>query len=163
MGVAMVAFTIQQTDKTITRLEVQLDRAIETNYNYVEHTKQTIDKLKEENRKLKSKTSTIKIVRPDGTMEEKTVSETESEETVTESVKLEYEKKLAEELLNKEREVSKRIKEETKQSKNFTAVMGINTGGFYYGSISYTVLPPILLNGYGTEEGEFGIGIGIRL
>ena len=163
MGAGMVGTTIYQTDKTISRLEVQLDRAIETNYKYVEQTKTTIDSLREENRKLKSKTSTIRIVRPDGTIEEKTVSETESEETVTESVRLEYEKKLAEELLKKEREVSKQIKEEVKQSKNFTAAMGINTSGFYYGSISYTVFPPFLLNGYGTEDGEFGIGIGIRL
>ena len=163
MGLATVGTTIYQTDKTITRLETQLDRSIETNYEYTVRSKETISQLREENRKLKSKTSRVKIVKPDGTIEEREVSETESEETVSESIKREYELRLAQELYQKEREVSKRIEEEIKQSKNFIVSMGYNSKGLVYGSISYTVLPPIVLNGYGTASGELGIGIGIRL
>jgi len=159
VGVLLSGITMYQADKSISRIERTLDKELEFHQSYVDKTTEKISTLREENRKLKSKTSTYKLRKPDGTVVERTASEVESEESASESVLKETSREYEEKLARRERE----IRTEVLESKDLTISGGVTSDLDFYGSITYTVYPPFSIQGFGTNGGTFGIGIGVRL
>lgn len=162
-GLIMAGFTVHQTDKTISLMEQTISRKTEELKEVREETTKTITSLRSENKKLKSKTSTVKIVKPDGTIEERSVSETESEESISESVREEYEKKVFERIKKIEEEFLARLERVTKENKRLTLSGGMTTGLNYYGAGSYAVWGPLTIEGAAFNDGSFSFGLGIKL
>lgn len=163
MGIIMSTFTVFQSDKTVSVLEESLQAAKEEHKLYVESTTKTISSLQKENRKLKSKVSTYKIIKPDGTIEERTMTESESEETITTQIKEEYEKRLLEQIEKRETELSRKIETIIKENKKLTITAGSTTGLNYYGAISYKVYAPFVIETAAFRDGSFSFGIGFQL
>ena len=162
MGIVMVGMVSSNADKTISRLETQLDRTISTQYEYTERTNSVIESLKSENKSLKSRSKTTRVVLPDGTVRETTESASESTESSTTLTRESHERELAERLETQERTLRKEFSETVTQTKKLGISGGYSTSG-YYGTVSYTVSPPFLITAFGTQDGSFGAGIGIRL
>jgi len=158
-GILTGALVFLQAKDTIDRLERSIERELEIHSEYIEKTSSTITSLRNENKKLKSKTRTYKLVKPDGTIEERTSSDIESEESVTESIKEEYRKEYEEKLSRREKEIRKEVQE----SKKLIITGGVTDSLTFYGGASYTILPPLVIHGFGSGDGSFGVGIGIRL
>ena len=163
MGVVMSAFTIHETDKYTSRMEKTIERNIEIHQEYVERTSRTIEKYKTENRKLKKSSNTYKIVHPDGTVETRTSSKSESEESISTEVKERYEKQIEERMSRFEKTLLREIANITKEQKYLSIGVGYTTELEYYGSLNYTVLPPFTINGWATQGGTVAVGIGVRL
>jgi hypothetical protein len=163
MGLIMSGFTVIQTDKTVKILEETVIRNKSELKEYSESATKTITALRSENKKLKSKKSTYKIIKPDGTVEERTSSETESEESVSESVREEYEKKVFERIKKSEEEFMKKLETVTKENKKLTISGGITTGLKYYGAGSYKVWSPLTIEASAFSDGSFAFGIGLSL
>jgi hypothetical protein len=162
-GFLVSAITISQSDKTVSRLEEMLDETKEEYRSYVKETTITINSLRIENKKLKSKTSTVKIVKPDGTIEERTISETESEQSISESVQKEYKEQIAEEIKKTEERLFKKLETITKERKKLTIAGGYTSSLAYYGSISYRVLPPFSIQAAAYSNNSFSLGVGLDL
>ena len=102
-----------------------------------------------------------KHIKPDGTIIEKTSNDLKSESKITEEVKIQYEKLLAEQRASINKEYEKKISSRKK----------LNISGGYtsdmkpYGYISYEIWGPITINGGIIVDGSntYLLGIGINL
>jgi len=162
MGIVMVGMVSSNADKTISRLEIQLDRTISSQYSYIERTNSVIESLKSENKSLKQRSKTTRVVLPNGTVRETTESASESTESSTTITRESHQRELAERLETQERTLRKEFSETVSQTKHLSVAGGYSTRGYYVG-LTYTVSPPFLITAFGAEDGSFGAGIGIRL
>lgn len=151
-----------------------LDEERKESKEYKEETNKQLSSLKQENISLKSKVkeSRFKIVKPDGTIEEKWFKESETDivsSTVTRikteytkkvasieskwkkihekrlrEVKENFDKKIAESKESKEKEVFKKKTEINKRS--FGVSVGVMSNKDYFSSINYDVYGPIFLD-----------------
>ncbi len=200
--------TTEETEKykqTITKLESEkyksdikyvadLSRLESENKQYKEVTTNKIHSLKEENYKLKSRVTEkrFKIVRPDGTIEERWFKESETDiisSTVT-SIKSEFTRKV-QSIENKWKKIhEKRIKElkttldkklisqrtttkltqkKTKteiNKRSFGISLGLTDEKDYFSSISYDFYGPIFLDLHLESDSDFKdkeIGVGIGM
>jgi len=162
MGIAMVGVISNNADKTISRLEISLDRSIQSQYQYTERTQTIIETLKSENKQLKQRSETTRTVSPDGTVIETTKSSSESSESSSSSTSESRQRELAERLDKQEKTLRKEFSETVSQTKHLTISGGYSTKG-YYGNISYAVSPPFVITAFGTQSGDIGLGLGLRL
>lgn len=161
---------------------------------YREESERKITKLSEENRTLKSKTkqSTYKLVKPDGTIEERTFSESEVNESsrvvtkIQEEFKTKVEQietkwseihkervtKIQKEFDSKEQQYKKTIDElqysktTTVNEKHFGIEAGYTSSKKYYGHATYDMWGPIYIGIHGEANKEFNdnnLGAGIGL
>ncbi len=159
----------------------------------LEETHRTVDVLRNENHHLKQKVEegTLKIVKPDGTIVEKTYKKTETEQIskITTSIKDEFTRKVksienkwkkihTERLTKVKKDFDLKIQEKEKEifelkksrtveinKRNFGLSVGILTNKNYYTGVSYDIYGPFFLDLH-TEsdlEGDFAIGGGIGL
>lgn len=153
-----------------------------------------ITSLKEENSTLKQKVKkkTIKIIKPDGTIVEQTVRESETEvvSKIITNIKSEFNVKVSNiekkwEKIHKERvlkikeDYEKKIKEKediiitekeksktTINQRNFGFAFGVKTDNIYYSSVSYDIYGPFFLNLHfesNKELSDTGAGFGIGI
>ena len=177
-----------------TFFEKQLSMEKHQSRKYQEQTTKKIDSYKEENYKLKQKVSEkrFKIVRPDGTIEEKWYRESETEvvaSVVTEikeeftrkvksienkwkvthekrikKIKENYERKLAENITTKQ-STHKKTKTEINK-RNFGISLGLTSEKDYFSSITYDIAGPLFLDihvGASQSLNDQEIGIGIGI
>jgi translation elongation factor EF-1beta len=139
--------------------------------------------------KVKTKETYYKIVRPDGTIEEKRISESDTEESakIMAEVQQEYkrqlqdaqsqwEKKSAEEITSikvsyetkieeLKKEIAKKESETTviSNKKSFGVEFGLVTGKAYYGHVTYDIWGPVFIGGHveTLEDNGFRVGGGI--
>ena len=123
-----------------------------------------IESLTTENSKLKQKTKTYKIIKPDGTVEERSESEVESEQQLTQSVKEEYYLKLQEETRKIHEEYSSKLEKITSERKKLNVEAGITHQLDYYLSSSYNIYGPVTIGaGLVYPNAVYSIGVGIDL
>lgn len=119
-----------------------------------------IDSLVEENKQLKQSTKTFKIIRPDGTIEEKSETELESTSSISTQIKQEYEQKLT--------DLRNEVKLSTKTRKHLNISAGLSTDGDYIINTTYEVYRPFSLGIGGLfnkdpYKNEYWITLGISL
>ena len=195
----------REFEQKITRLEAQkesitsifenqLSLEKQQSRKYQEQVTKKLDVYKEENYKLKQKVSEkrFKIVRPDGTIEEKWFKESETDvvsSTVTkikseftrkvksienkwmtihkkrvEKIKADYEKKIAESTHTKEKTHKKKVVEINKR--NFGISGGIMTDKKYFGGVTYDIFGPLFLDLHLESDRSFQnkeVGLGIGI
>jgi uncharacterized membrane-anchored protein YhcB (DUF1043 family) len=123
-----------------------------------------IEKLYTENQKLKQSKKTYKIVKPDGTIEERTESEMESETSIAESVKEEYYQKLHEETSKIHKEYSEKIEKITTEHKKLNVEAGVTLNMDYYVHGSYAIYNRFSIGAgmlFPTTSYLFGVGISL--
>lgn len=135
------------------------ERLTKLHMEYVQTSSAKIDSLKKENHKLHSKKTTYRIVKPDGTIEERTTNEIESEDSLSASVKSEFEDHIMKKLDEQQAELSKIVSE----SKKLNLGVGVTSDLEYYGVGSYNVIPPFTIQGIIKSSGTVGVGVGIEL
>lgn len=121
----------------------------------------TINTLTEAHQKLSKQVKTIRIVKPDGTIEEITESNTNSETQIRQQVKEEYKERIAEEI-NKVREEVSKI---TSLNQNMTVMVGIHSDMRRFIAGSYDIWGPLSINagvvvGEDIRKVEYTIGVG---
>lgn len=166
-GVVLGAFLVLVTNGVnlgissgyVDKISSENERLNTLHREYVEKSSEKIESLRNENSKLKSKSTTYRLVKPDGTIEERTSNEVESEETLSESVRAEWKTEILEKMEEQKAEWSKLITE----SKKLSLGVGVSSDLEYYGLGSYTVWPPFTINGIIRSGGTVGIGIGMEL
>jgi cell division protein FtsB len=171
-------FSSHWADKTIEEYKELNQLVIEEYRTKHEQQRHEITRLAQENRKLKQHTKTYKLVKPDGTIEERAESETESEENIASSIKESYEKVLREETTKLHKEYGEKIQKITSETKKLYVSGGVtqdlssSLGGgsskpSYWVSVDYMVYMPFIVSGgmvYKPAEQPlflFGIGIGL--
>ena len=133
-----VTFLVRQTDDI--RIEEKISEIKELKELLTEERRNT-ETLRNYNQELRQKKSTYKIVKPDGTIEERTESDTQSETTISEQVKEEYERKISEKISKIEAQYSKL----TIQQKKLTLNLGMDTSLNYIGHLNYNIYGPAML------------------
>jgi len=114
--------------------------------------------LKEENKNLKTKT--IERVNADGSKE--LITETDSASS-SKDQSLQYEVSMLEHSLSSLREEHKRELEYIEKTRpSFSLMLGIDTNMTKSVHVSYAAFSPIMLGGWATQRGEFGVGIGYQ-
>lgn len=164
-GVILGAFLVLVTNamnlgissRYVDKITHENERLSQIHYEYVQSSSERIDSLRNENSRLKSRATTYRLVLPDGTIEERTSTEVESEESLSESVRSEFETRVLEKLEEQKSEWSRQISE----SKKLTLGLGITPDLRYYGIGSYRAFPPFTINGLLMNDGTIGAGIGI--
>jgi len=167
LGVSvLVSLTINRwADKTISEYKKLNTLILEEYKSKTVEQKATIATLTEENRTLKSKTKTYKLIKPDGTIEERTESETESEEQIASSVKEEYYSKLTEETTRLRKEHYEELSRVTQEVTKLNITLGITTDMSYVIQGLYKVYSPFTVMG-GTIIGPsntYMLGVGFSL
>jgi len=183
----------EQHEKTLSKEKEKFKSELNLVKTKLEETSRSIEVLKEENYQLKQKVEegTLKIVKPDGTIVEKTYKKTETEEIskVTTQIRDEFNRKVKSieskwVKIHKERvskikkefdlEIEKKEKEifELKKKKvvevnkrNFGISAGFLSNKNYYTGIDYTIFGPVFidLHTQSNFEDEFSIGAGIGI
>jgi hypothetical protein len=183
----------QSNEKEVEKLKEDKKAVEKTFSSYKKQTEFKLEKLSSEIKELKSKqkTSYYKIVRPDGTIEIKKFTETDTEEStqVISSIKEEYSQKILE-LEQKWKEIhEKRVldikrdfssKEEAYKKeifrleqqkitevgkKRFGVEVGLSSDEEVYIHANYDLVGPIFLGGHivnPTQISTVGLGIGLR-
>ena len=167
-SLVLSAAVMRYADSTIEEYRM-INRTVIEEYKVkvVEQTAK-IETLTEENRKLKSRTVTYKIIKPDGTIEERTESEIESEEQISVAVKEEYERKLREEVTRKAEEYAAKIESIASTRRRLgidIGMVGDLTAQRWYTHATYDVLVPFTV-GAGVVFGPipgYMLSVGIRL
>lgn len=181
-------------DKTVTDLNEKYTKEVTTVQNKLTEVQQSYSKATTENKELRQKVKkrTIKISKPDGTVIERVLEESESEAItkVTEDLKQSYEKKISDIMTNITKENQEKIEkiiaerdaeiklkesqiEEYKKSKQVEINKkrsGISAGYMsdrqYFGSFEQDIIGPIFLDVTGTSDftnkAAVGVGIGVR-
>ncbi len=120
---------------------------------------QQISKLTEENRSLKQRTKTFKLVKPDGTIEERTESEMEDVSSVSTSMQSEYKQTLE--------TLQHTIHETYSQNQKLGLAVGITSSLDYFGYGTYELLSPLTIGGgliwHKNQYPTYLITIGIKL
>jgi Skp family chaperone for outer membrane proteins len=163
VGLIMSGITMYQADKSVRVITETLQKVKSESKVYKEESTRTVNSLTTENKKLKSKTTTYKVIKPDGTIEERTSSETESEESMSEAVKEEYEQRIMERIKKSESEFASRIDKLVKERKSMVISGGIDFNLNYYGAFSYEALPPFTIEAGAWNDGRFTFGIGWKI
>lgn len=118
-----------------------------------------ITKLVEENRSLKQKTKTYKLIKPDGTIEERTESELEDVSSVSTSMQSEYKKTLE--------KLQFTIHESYNQNQKLGLAIGITSSLDYFGYGTYELLSPFTIGGgliwHKDQYPTYLITVGIKL
>jgi len=155
-----VTFLIRQTDDV--RMQEKISEIKELKET-VSKERSTVETLKEYASKLKNKTVTYKLVKPDGTIVERTSSDTETETEISEQAKSTYEKTIAETVSRIEEQYSKL----TTQNKKLNINVGVTSNLDYVTSGQYNVWGPLLLGAgleYNKSQNHKGwLTIGIKL
>lgn len=182
----------EQHSRELSKLQETLDKTVQQSTEYRQETEHRINILITENRTLKShqRVSTYKLVKPDGTIEEKTFTETDIDESkqVITSIQEEFKQKVASietkwETIHKERmqaikkefdskeETYKKQIDELEKSKvvdvnkrSFGIEAGLMTSGNYYGHATYDFFGPFFLGFQGQfgQSSAAGAGLGLR-
>jgi len=145
--------SLKLSDVTITALEKTQDKQ-----------RVTIDKLRKENHKLKTKSTTYKVVHPDGTIEERTSDSSESESSISEESKLRFER-----ILESMRETSEARHTETlrriqSSNKKLHLRAGINTDLNYEVGADYNIWSRFTIGGgMVPQSNQYSLSIGIEL
>lgn len=182
----------QQDSQTLATQQSSYQKLSDEYKSFQTQTSSKIDELTNQVSSLKShkKTTTFKIVHPDGTVEERDTTESDVDQTeqVTQQLQDEWQQKTTEAVntvtqtfqqqistlqsqwSSKEQSYQSQIatltqtKTETINPKNFTLDVGMLTNADYYGHVTYNLLGPIILG----LQGQFGpspaagAGIGLR-
>lgn len=163
VGLIMSGMTMCQADKSVRVITETLQKVKKESRVYKEESTKIINSLRTENKSLKLKKTTYKIIKPDGTIEEKTSSEMESEESMSEAVKEEYEKRIMERIKKSETEFEQRIDKLIKERKSMVISGGVDFNLNYYGAFSYEALPPFTIEAGAWNDGRFTFGIGWKI
>lgn len=191
----------QRELKQVEEKHVKITNDVKDKYNAeiksmkstVDETTRTVNVLRQENHQLRAKTDegTLRIVRPDGTIIEKTYKKTETEQIskITTSIKDEFTRKvksIESKWMNIHKERISKIKKdfdlkiETKEKeifelhkkkvveinkRNFGIAAGFLTNKNYYSGIDYTIFGPVFLDTHVQSDfrGDFAVGGGIGL
>jgi Skp family chaperone for outer membrane proteins len=160
IGILMMVFTnfgqYALTDKIIEEYQSRIET----------HEKERIERtaklksLTEEVKRLKSRTKTYKIVKPDGTIEERTETELESESSLSQNIQQEYEEKISREIAKIQEELKTKITER----KKLNIAVGSTVTGTYWINGAYNVWGPVTLNaGIFPTTQTYLIGIGLDI
>ena len=161
VAVPMIGLSMFLSDRVIKEYKELNELVIEEYKIKTVEQSAAIDKLKQENSRLSKSTKTYKIIKPDGTVEERTESEMESEQQLSESIKSEYKLKLVEETSKIHREYSEKIDKITKENKKMTIEAGVTSGLDYYVHGAYRFIGPLSVGArVEFKKPEYSIGIG---
>jgi len=184
---------LSEKNKLESSYKEKLEKSEQTARSYEQTTQQKINSLKTQITELqsKSKETYFKIVKPDGTIEERVYKESEYSQStkIIEDIKIEFNTKISEiesryEKVHKERvselntAYEKKIEEKNKvieelyskkttliNPRKFSTAIGYLSNENYYGSVSYNLTGPFILNLHGQSdmgsEYAFGAGLGI--
>jgi len=159
-------------DKTIQEYREINKLVIEEYRTKIVEQSASLEKLRQENSKLRKRTTTYRIVRPDGTVEERSSSEVESEREIATAVRMEYEEKMRSEVAAVRRELISKLNETTEIRSKLRVSGGVtSTFRHYFLWSSYDIYPGIhagagvILPFQPSEAGEYTglLGIGINL
>jgi hypothetical protein len=185
--------TVQQQDaQTLATQQASYQKLQQQYSDYQSSSNEKINELTNQVSNLKShnKTTTFKIVHPDGTVEERDTTESDVDQTdsITQQVQAEWQQKVTDAVTTTTQQFQQQIstlqtqwssKEQSYQSqiasltqtksvttnpKNFTLDVGGITNGDYYGHVTYNVWGPFILG----LQGQFGAssaagaGLGLR-
>jgi len=183
-----------EKQKMFSEMHASLHKEQLSSLKYKEESQKRFSSLKQENFKLKSrvKEKRFKIIRPDGTIEEKWFKESETDvvssvvtsikseftrkvssiekkwksihKTRVEKIKSEYEKKIIEATKTKSSTHKKSKTEINKRS--FGVSLGVTNDDSYFSSVSYDIFGPVFLDLHLESDKQFGgqeAGIGIGL
>jgi len=118
-----------------------------------------ISKLVEENRSLSQKTKTYRLVKPDGTIEERTESELEDVSSVSTSIQSEYKQTLD--------RLTQTIHETYNQNQKLGLAVGMTSSFDYVGYGSYELFSPFTIGGgliwHKDQYPTYLITVGIKL
>ena len=161
VAVPVSGISLFLSDQVIEEYKELNELVIEEYRTKVVEQESTISKLRHENSRLSSRTKTYKLIKPDGTVEERTESDMESEQELSESMKAEYQLRLYEATSKLHREYNAKIEKVTKERKKLNVEAGITTELDYYVSGSYSIYGPLTI-GAGVEfkKQEYSIGLG---
>ena len=163
VGLGATLLVQRNADRMVREYQKINELVIEEYKTKVETQTLAINKLRNENKQLKSRTHTTKITRPDGSSEEHITSEIESETNITERMELKYEKKMAEEIKKIEKKHSKEIEKIISERKKLNVSAGITTELDWIVHSSYNIAGPFTI-GIGTSNGNIYFGtIGVNL
>lgn len=184
----------EQHQTEMKRVEEELTKVTKEYSEKLENISRKINFLKEENHHLKQKVEegTLKIVRPDGTIVEKTYKKTETEQIsqITTQIRDEFNRKVKsienkwskihrerilkikkvfdEKIKKKEEEIFELKKKKTVEinKRNFGISAGFLTNKNYYTGIDYTIFGPVFIDIHTQsnfrDEFSIGAGVGIR-
>lgn len=182
----------EQHARELSQLHETLDKTVSDSKQYRSETESKITKLTTENSTLRSRqrVSTYKLVKPDGTIEEKSFTETDVDESkqVVTSIQEEFKQKVAsietkwetihkdrvavlqKEFDSKEETYKHQIDELSKEKivdinkKSFGVEAGVLTSLNYYGHATYDVFGPFFLGLHGQfgPSSAAGVGLGLR-
>ena len=149
------------SDRYVKHVETQ-NLELKQKYEKLQIEKRSVEvSLVEVKEKLKKKTMTYKIIRADGTIEERTSSEIDSESMISEQVQKEFKEKIQKELVEQEQKFNKKLTEITKESKKLSVEVGINTKYIKYLHFNYQFLPPFSAGFYVDDSNTYAVGIGM--
>jgi len=162
------AAVMRYADKTIEEYR-SINQVVMTEYrSKVEQQSKKLEQLTEENRTLRQRTKTYKIVKPDGTIEERSESESESTEQIATEVREEWAKKITEETNRKIEEYTERLQKvertRTKLEVN-VGLLGDLGSQRVFTRVGYDVLPPFTLGGgvvFGPQP-AYLLDVGVRI
>lgn len=164
VAIPVCSTSIYYADKTIEEYKTINHLVIEEYKAKTVTQSSKIDRLTVENSKLRNKTKTYKLMKPDGTVIERTASESESETHLSEQVKEEYYKKLHEETSKIHNEYSEKIEKITSERKKLNVEAGVTYPINYYIRGGYNIFGPITIGaGIGYPNQVYSIGIGTDL
>jgi DNA polymerase III alpha subunit (gram-positive type) len=184
----------EQHSKEVQKLSQELDVQLKENKELHITTEKKINSLTSQVSELKSKqkVSTYKLVKPDGTIEERTFSESEVDQSTKTVTKIQEEFKqkvdsieskwskiheqrvseLKKEFDSKEQEYKKQIdtleksRVVTTNEKKFGVEIGVKTNKDYYGHLSMDLWGPVFVGVHGElnkdNDSKLGAGIGVR-
>lgn len=177
----------QEKHEVVSHLQEQLNLEIQNSSKYRRETQNRIQTLRTENTTLRQKVreTKVKIVKPDGTIHEKTVKESDTQvvSQIVTDIKQEFNEKVTS-IENKwkrvhqkrvvvikekyENKLQEQIKRKTEVNKrNFGVSVGYTTDEHYFSSVMYDVYGPFFLDLHLEADRNFidnsaGVGIGIR-
>jgi len=138
---------IEEKDLQITELKAE-----------IKTTKSALQVVSSYANRLEKKVKTFKIVKPDGTIVERTSSDTVSETKVREEIKQEYEERI-----QKEKNLFVEEYKKTESSRKKLRIgIGYSIDMQPWGMISYNVMGPFTVHG-GLKGGSILFGIGVEL
>ena len=181
-------------EKTTTEMKSKFDSELAINKSKVDEYSKKVDKLTVENTHLKQsqKESIVRIIRPDGTIEEKIYKESQTEvlSSITTQIKEEFTRKITEienkwkrihterldvikkdydsKLIEKDRTIAELSKQTTVEinKKSFGVAVGYMTNKDYFSNISYDIMGPIFIDfqvqSNLKDDNAGGLGIGLR-
>jgi len=150
---AIVVFEYREVNEALlSRYEVEIGEQ-----------KSTIDKLSEENTKLKRHTKIVKIREVDGTVRETTEELVESERELRVELSSKMENKYKTEVIDLNKTWSEKYRKEVEGRKKLGVATGIDTNYVRYLSISYDFLPPFYMMGQANDRNVYTLSVGFRI